>query len=848
MKRRRIWTRRRKNSSTTRTNNILIKQEILDSLPAAEISGKVNSLLGSNSCIIITAAPGAGKSTLIPLTMLQGCGFNGKILMLEPRRLAARQVAERMAHNIGEAVGQTVGYRMRFESRVSKQTRIEVLTEGILARMLSDDPGMEGVSAVIFDEFHERSLQSDLSLALVREVQSLLRPDLKIVIMSATIDSGELCSALGAPSVESEGRMYPVEILHLPGSGGTEEVARAIRKAHSEHDGDILAFLPGEAEIRKCSEMLGQSLEGTRIMPLYGMLPPDEQRKAISPSPDGERKAVLATSIAETSLTIEGVRIVVDSGLCRKMVFDPRNSMSHLETVRISRDMAVQRAGRAGRTAPGVCYRLWSEASETRMAEARVPEILEADLTSAMLAAASFGTPDFQKLQWLTAPPKQNTLQAKALLQMMNAVTPEGKLTGYGHELAGLPCHPRIAGMLLCAKKLGVTGMAADIAAILEEKDVSEDAGADIGMRLQALHSGRGPKFERIRKASDQYLRLTGSVREECGYDPYKAGLLLASAYPERISKATGCGNFTMVGGEQVCLDRQDPLSGCDWLAVAEANVRKGEKAGRIFMAAPLDSADLGGMTRERDIISWDAKEGCVTALHEKRIGSLLVEACPLPDPDREEIRKVICEAAARYGTSMLDFSDEVADLQRRIAAVSQWHPELELPDLGTEQLLKKAGEWLGPYIGNSSRASELKKIDLRGVLWGMLSYEQQREVDRISPSHIVVPTGSRIKLEYRQGADKPVLKVRLQECFGMEDTPAVDGGKRPVLMELLSPGYKPVQLTSDLKSFWKSTYFEVRKELRRRYPKHYWPDSPLEAQAVRGVRKDGHLVMKVKE
>ena len=794
----------------------------------------------------MTAPPGAGKSTLLPLTILDAKP-EGKIVMLEPRRVAARQIAERMAWMLGEPVGKTVGYRMRFEQCVSAGTRIEVVTEGILVRRLGDDPGLEGVAVVIFDEFHERSLTTDVALALTREARSVLRPDLKLVLMSATIDTTGLCAALDLPLIESEGKMFPVEVVRgaveaVP-ENVAELVARTVREAHRAHEGDILAFLPGEADIRRCAELLGDSLSPTQVFPLYGMLSGADQRRAIAPSGQGERKVVLATPIAETSLTIEGVRVVVDGGLCRKPVFDPQRGLSRLETVRISRDMAAQRTGRAGRVAPGVCYRLWSLATEQRMADIRVPEVLEADLAPTVLDIAAWGENHPERLSWLTPPPSYALTQARRLLVSLDAVDESGAITPHGRRLAALPCHPRVAEMLVRADSPYRKALAADLAALLEEKDPLDTPEAGAYLRLRALRDARRSRREgrwsRISRIAEQYRSLVRVPEDNGDPDPFEAGALLAAAYPERIAKAwkDGVGRFCLAGGDLAAVDPSDPLAASEWLAIGSLNASPGG-VGRIFLAAPLGASDLKPYIRRRDVVAWDSRQGSVVARRESRIGQLSVGTQPLSDVPREELDRVICEAARKEGTSMLDFSDEVQNLQRRVAAVAAWHPELELPDLSTETVLDRAPDWLPAFLGKATSAAELKRIDLCEALWSLLDWPLRQAVERLAPSHITVPTGSRIRVEYRQGADAPVVRVRLQECFGLVDTPRVDGGRLPVLMELLSPGFKPVQLTTDLRSFWEGTYFEVRKELKRRYPKHAWPDDPLAADPVRGVRK----------
>ena len=828
-------------------NGMLLRENDIEHLPAWEIAPEVNRQLTEHSALVVTAPPGAGKSTVLPLTILQSLPVQARILMLEPRRIAARQIAARMASLLGESVGETVGYRIRFERKVSRRTRIEVLTEGILTRMLVEDPTLDGVAVLIFDEFHERSIQTDLSLALSREVQSVLRPDLKLVLMSATLDAQALCTALQAPCVSCSGKLFPVEIKHV-GDVSSEEVVpatvRTIRMALREREGDLLAFLPGEGEIRRCAEALGQFEGATHICPLYGLLPMEAQRQAIAPSLPGERKVVLATPIAETSLTIEGVRIVVDAGLCRKPVFDPRTALEHLETVRISRDMMAQRTGRAGRVAPGCCWRLWSPAAETRMEERRVPEMLEADLAPVVLQIAAAGESRPENLPWLTPPPATAIRAARTLLQSLGAIGADGQITAHGRRLAALPCHPRVAQLLLTAEDVQQQALAADVAALLEEKDpLSSESDAGIDLRIAALRearlSNRPGTWSRMTRIAAQYREMTGVAEDNGPVSPYDIGALVAAAFPERIAKVwkEGHGRYCLATGDLVALDGDSALAGATWLAVASVHTSSGG-VGRIFLAAPVAEADLKARANVRDNICWDSKAGCVVARKEWRIGCHLLAESPFSGDIRQEILRVLCAAAPKDGRSMFDFSDEVVNLQHRVAAVQGWHPELDLPDLAVEAVLGRAAEWLPFYAGKALSAAQLRKIDLCAVLWGLLSFEQQRTVERLAPTHITVPTGSNIRLEYRAGAEAPVLRVRLQECFGLLDTPCVDGGRRPVLMELLSPGYKPVQLTSDLRSFWSGAYFEVRKELRRRYPKHAWPEDPLAAEPVRGVRR----------
>ena len=888
------------------------------SLPASQIAVGVNEALHTNSSLVVTAPPGAGKSTLLPLTILSSLGEGEKILMLEPRRLAARQIAERMAQMLGEQVGETIGYRVRFESRVSKRTRIEVLTEGILTRMIVDDATLDGVSVVIFDEFHERSINSDLALALTRQAQQIIRPDLKVVIMSATIDTSNICAALQAPLIESEGRMFPVELHYADKDTDPRDIAAAAAsttiEAYKKYEGDILVFLPGQAEIEHCYELLSKSQHFTAspsqpintsthqhlttstsqpttttphhltIHPLYGNLSPEDQRRAIAPSAPGERKIVIATPIAETSITIEGVRVVIDAGLCRQVVFDARTGLSHLETVRISMDMATQRMGRAGRVAEGVCYRLWTKASEHLMAEQRKPEIEEADLAPMLLDTAAFGESDAEALPWLTMPPRAGVFKAKELLTALGAIDENGNITSIGKRMATLPCHPRIARMILATTNLttstpqGVhlsplgfcrlpeqevhqqhlttstshhnnTSLACDIAALLEEKDpLSETGGTDLTLRLSALRTARRKKqlgrWQRIAKIAAEYRRMAHTDEDNRDPAPTEVGLLVAYAYPERIAHSTNSiGGYRLASGANVQLDAADQQSAHSWLAIASLYSAPGT-TGRVFLAAPIAPDDLEKeFVKEVDNIAWDTKQGCVVMQREQRIGKLILSQKPIHDADKERLKGIVCEAMKKDGLTMMAWSEKaVEQVQRRVAQVAAWHPEMALPDVSTEHLLSTAAQWLPFYLEEGGRVKtsvqELRKLNLADIIWNILPYEAQLEVDRLAPTHIEVPTGSHIRIDYRSGAEAPVLSVRLQECFGMERTPCVDDGRQPLLMELLSPGFKPVQLTQDLASFWQGTYFEVRKELRRRYPKHYWPENPLEAEAVRGVKR----------
>jgi ATP-dependent helicase HrpB len=792
--------------------------------------------------LIVTAPPGAGKSTLLPLTLLnQPWLGNQKILMLEPRRLAAKTIAQRMADLNGDDLGQTIGYRVRFENKVSAQTKIEVLTEGILTRMLQSDNALEGIGLVIFDEFHERSLHADLALALCRESQLVLRPDLRILIMSATLNLPKLSSLLDAPIIESKGRQFPVDIRYV---GATDEMfipesaARAVISAVQENEGDTLVFLPGEAEIRKCAEILESNLPAFSIHPLYGQLPPNQQFAAIMPNKNGRRKVVLATSIAETSLTIEGVKIVVDTGFGRISKFDPASGLSKLQTVKISKDSADQRAGRAGRLSAGVCFRMWTMADHQRLADHRIPEILEADLTSLMLDMAHWGVKNVSSLTWLTEPPKASVSSGSETLHQLSALE-DGRITQHGKDLHRMACHPRIAHMLVMANNESARQLATDIAAVLEERDpLGKESGIDLNLRIEALRRDRsrksiGKRLTRIAKIAESYRRMLNIPENNDPVDPYETGLLLAYAYPERIASARPGNNaqFQLANGKIAQAHHTDDLAHEAWLAVAHMDMREG--LGKIFMAAPLNPKDLLPLVVEKEILTWDTHKGGIVATKDLRIGSIILQSKPLQNPNPELISAAISKAIANEGEHLLDFDETFYQLQCRISSLKKWNPDQEWPDVSTEALLENNQEWLGSFLENVKKTDDLKRISLKDALLAHLGWDFQQLLNQLAPEKIVVPTGSAIKVEYLMNGGIPVLAVRLQELFGMSDTPKINNGKTSVVLHLLSPGYKPVQVTSDLRSFWNNTYFEVKKELKRRYPKHAWPEDPWSAIPV---------------
>jgi len=818
-------------------------------LPVTDIINEVKSHLKNQNTLIVNAPPGAGKSTLLPLTLLDEPWLAGqKIIMLEPRRLAAKTIAMRMAELWGDKVGETIGYRVRFENRVSATTRIEVVTEGILTRMLHSDNALEGVGLVIFDEFHERSIHADVAMALCREAQQVLRPDLRMMVMSATLNMPQLTALLKAPVAVSEGRQYPVDVFYVGGQDEfllPEVTARVVVKATKEHEGDVLVFLPGEGEIRKCAELLKRDLKDFAIHPLYGMLPQGEQYLGIMPNKFGKRKVVLATSIAETSLTIEGIKIVVDTGFGRVSRFDPKSGLSRLDTVQISRDSADQRAGRAGRLSPGVCYRMWTAATHQRLAEHRTPEIMEADLAALVLDLAQWGITNIEQLTWLSPPPKASVTQALETLTNLNAIE-NGRITEHGKQLHQLACHPRIAHMLLKAKDDNAVALAADIAAILDERDpLPKESGIDINLRIEALRRARlnnslGNKFTRIEKVAETYRRLLNAQPDNGIVDVFETGLLLAYAYPERIAFARPGNNaqFQLANGKYATVGHRDDLAHEPWLAVAHMDTRDG--LGKIFMASPLNPKDLLPMVKEKQIITWDTRRGGLIATKDLRIGSIVLQSKSLPNPDESYLQEAISNAIKTEGEQLLNFDEKMQQLQNRILSLRKWNPNEGWPEVSTTTLLLTNSEWLMPYLINIKKPDELKKINLHDALLSSLDWSLQQALNELAPTKINVPSGSAIEVEYLPNGETPILSVRLQEVFGLADTPKVNGGKISVVMHLLSPGFKPVQVTSDLRSFWNNTYFEVKKELQRRYPKHAWPDEPWEAKAVAkgGVRK----------
>ncbi|MER3482157.1 MAG: ATP-dependent helicase HrpB [Meiothermus sp.] len=822
------------------------------SLPVYEALPRLRETLAKHSTAILQAPPGAGKSTAVPLELLGEPWLSGqKILMLEPRRLAARAVANRMASQLGEELGETVGYRVRFESKVSEKTRLEVLTEGILTRRLQRDQELGGVGLVIFDEFHERSLEADLALALCRQVQEVLREDLRILLISATLD-GEALSVMlnGAPIVSAKGRQYPVKVQYLPKDPegplpGT--VAAAVARALAGSDGDVLVFLPGVSEIARTQTLLSERHPDVLIRPLYGDLPLSAQQEAIVPDEQGRRKVVLSTSIAETSLTIEGIRAVVDSGFSRVSRFDPKSGLSRLETVRVTRDSADQRAGRAGRLGPGTAYRLWSVNTQNGLLAQRRAEILEADLAPMLLELSAWGIRDVNELSWVTPPPVAAVRQAQGLLQELR-VLENGVLTARGREMLEWPTHPRVAHLLLESQTLGLEALAADVAALLEERDpLPGEPGADLDLRVQALRNWRAGQanqggeigvLNRVERLSKEWRRRLSVQADNSMPDPYSTGLLISLAYPDRIARLRkgSRARYRLSGGRGVKLLEDDPLAGTPWLAVAHLDA--GTDEGRIFLAAPVHTEDLKPFAQSVEVVGWDARAGALVARRERRIGEVVLESEPLKQVPEEQRLGILVQVVRSEGLEILSWTEAVRQWQARVLSLRAWRPEEDWPDVSDAHLLRDMETWLGPWLGNVSRLEDFKRLDLMAILGNLLPWNLQTRFEELAPTRLEVPSGSKVRLEYNPDGSPPVLAVKLQELFGLADTPRVNDGRTPVMLHLLSPAQRPIQVTQDLRSFWQNTYPEIRKELRGRYNKHPWPEDPWNAGPTRKTNR----------
>jgi len=836
-------------------------------LPIDEVLPALTGALRERASVVLQAPPGAGKTTRVPLALLDAPWLAGeRIVVLEPRRLAARAAARRMAELLGERPGETVGYRMRRESVVGARTRIEVVTEGVLTRLLQHDPALEGIGALLFDEFHERSLQADLGLALTLQTQALLRPELRVLVMSATLDGAPIAALLGdgdapAPIVTSVGRAFPVETRWREQRPERVEpaVVSTVVQALDRDAGDVLVFLPGAAEIRRVDGALRERLgdaPAVRVLPLHGTLPQPAQDAAIRPAAPGTRKVVLATAIAETSLTIEGVRVVVDSGLSRVPRFSPRSGMTRLETVRTSRASADQRRGRAGRLGPGVCYRLWPEHEEPHLAPFATPEILDADLAPLALDLAAAGVADPAELRWLDAPPAASFAQARELLAQLGALDDQGRVTPHGTRMAALPMHPRLAHMVLAAVPLGLGGAACALAALLSERDVlRSDAGApppdaDVRLRLELLlreGAGAAPPgtwvdrdgVRRVRADAADWQRRLGIDEPLHGDQVDEAGLLLAFAYPDRIAQRRGgsTGRYLLRNGRGAALGEGQSLLRADYLVAAELDGR--DRESRIFLAAPLAleviERHLADQLRDEQVIAWDDEARAVVALRRERLGAIVLREFADREADRAAIAAALLDGIRRVGIAALPWSEGARALRQRLAFLRRL--DASWPDVSDEALLATLDDWLAPHVAGLRRLDELSRADLAERLRAMLPWDRRQALDELAPTHLVVPSGSRLPIDYSDPAS-PVLAVRLQELFGLAETPTLARGRVPLTLHLLSPAHRPVQVTRDLAGFWRSSYFDVRRDLRGRYPKHHWPEDPLAAMPTSRAKR----------
>jgi ATP-dependent helicase HrpB len=827
-------------------------------LPIDPLLPELRLTLAEQRHAIVQAAPGAGKTTRVPLALLAAPWLQGrKIIMLEPRRLAVRAAARFMARMLGERVGETVGYRVHLENRVGPVTRIEVVTEGILVRMLQLDPSLDTVGLVIFDEFHERNLASDLGLALCLDSQSALREDLRLLLMSATLDGDAVSRLLGgAPPLSCPGRSYPVTCHYRPVRAHfareprdfCREVARQVLGALRDEAGSILVFLPGAGEIRQLATLLRAAPldDNVLLAPLYGQLTAQAQDAAIQPAPAGRRKVVLATAIAETSLTIEGIRVVIDAGLMRQLRFDPATGLSRLVTVPVSRASAGQRCGRAGRLQPGVCYRLW--ARQQRLLEHSTPEMLQADLAPLVLELAQWGVRDVSQLRWLDVPPAAHVSQATVLLQQLGALDAAARITSHGRDMLQFGTHPRLAHMMLRARTLGFAALACELAALLGERDPLAGVGeraTDITLRVEWLRNtdrapaAVAPLLRQLRTTTSRWQRQLHCEPSPADQsDLSMAGVLLACAYPDRIARRRpGSHNrFVMSNGRGALFTGVDPLA-AEELIVA-AHLDDGREA-RIFLAARVQAEQLrethAALLSEVTHVSWDERLQCVQARRQLRIGAVILQDQTWQEADPQAVAQALLEGIRRHGAAALPWTTASRELQARLCFMHRLAPQ-DWPDVSDDALLATLETWLLPCITGMSRLAQLKRLDLHAILRARLDWPAQQRLDELAPAQLRVPSGSRVRVDYTHAI--PVLAVRLQELFGMKETPCIDAGRVPLLLHLLSPARRPVQITRDLGAFWRGSYHEVRKELKGRYPKHHWPEDPQTADASAGTRR----------
>jgi ATP-dependent helicase HrpB len=814
-----------------------------DPLPVDEALPCLRAVAVSGRSAVLVAPPGAGKTTRVPLALMnEPWAAGGRILVLEPRRLAARAAAARMASTLGEQVGETVGLRIRFGSKVSRRTRIEVVTEGVFTRLVLDDPELKGVAAVLFDEFHERSLDADLGLALALDARRGLREDLRIVAMSATIDGARVASLLGdAPVIESKGRAFDVATYYLGRDQRVpieRQMAAAVERALAAERGSVLAFLPGAAEIRRTADQLAERLRDPSIdiVQLYGALDADTQDRAIAPSPAGRRKVVLATSIAETSLTIEGVRVVVDSGLARVPRYEPAVGLTRLETVRVSRASADQRRGRAGRTEPGVCYRLWDEPETMSLAPFATPEILASDLSGFALDLAAWGVSDPHALAWLDAPPAAALAEAHALLRELDAIDADHRIAAFGRRLARLPLPPRLAAMIVRAADEDLAVLAAEIAVVVSERNLGGD-DVDLSHRIDNFRRDRSRRAADARRLARRWAEEAGG--EQLDSSPARSGSLLALAFPDRVAKARSgkSGEFLLENGRGARIDPAHSFAREKYLAVAELAGSAGEA--RILLAARIDEAEIerrfAAHIVERTESAFDEKSASLRGRAVRRLGALVLDERPLAVAPDERSALALAEGIARVGLDRLPLSADQTRLLER-ARFMRRHEGDAWPDLSDARLGATVGEWLAPAIVGRTSLAQVTADDLSRALHALLSPELVRRLEKEMPSHFTAPTGSRVPIDYEADGG-PTVSIRVQELFGLDSHPRIAGGRVPLTLALTSPAGRPIQVTRDLPAFWRGSWAEVRREMRGRYPKHPWPEDPRAAPPTRRAK-----------
>ena len=819
-------------------------------LPIDAVTGELTRTLAIETRAVLVAPPGAGKTTRVPLVLLDEAWTQGRrIILLEPRRLAARAAAERMAATLGDSLGGIVGLRVRMQSRVSARTRIEVVTEGVFARMILDDPSLEGVAAVLFDEFHERSLDADMGLALALDAQAGLREDLRLLVMSATLDGARVARLLdNAPVIESEGRAWPVETRHVPRDPRArldEEVAKLVLRALSADGGSLLVFLPGQGEILRTAELLRERVKdpAVDIAPLFGAMDRDAQDRAVQPARPGRRKVVLATSIAETSITIEGVRVVIDSGLARVQRYEPDIGLSRLETVRVSRAAADQRRGRAGRTEPGICYRMWEEAATGALEPYAPPEILSADLSGLVLDLAAWGTRDPATLAWLDPPPLPAVSEARILLRDLDALDPDGAITEAGRAIRSLPLPPRLARMVLEAAKAGEAGLAGEIALVLVERGLGGDT-SDIADRIDRLRRDRSRRAEDGRKLARNWAEAARRLVEapaDDRTDRADSGRLIALAWPDRIARARGKpGEFLMANGRAAFVEPHDRLAREPFLAIAEVTGRAA--AARILSAAALDEADLATIASARlvtqEATTFDRTAAALRTRRTRRLGAIVLAEQSLPTPAGPESAAELARGIAALGIERLGWTKALQQWRDRVMFLRRAE-DGEWPDLSDEALARDAATWLAPYIEGRTSLAGIPSEAVETALHALLPWDLQRRLDAEAPTHFEAPTGNRVAVDY-EAEGGPVLAIRVQELFGLSTHPSLAQGRVPLTLHLLSPAHRPIQITRDLPGFWKGSWAAVKADMKGRYPRHPWPDDPASAPPTARAKPRG--------